>query len=69
MNDLQSYQLMNEKEAAALLAVSVSKLQKDRIKGQGLKYISYGKCARYRKSDIFAFIEMNTRKSTSDKQP
>jgi len=69
MNDLQTYQLMTEKEAAALLAVSVSKLQKDRVKGGGLKYISYGKCVRYRKSDIIEFIEMNTRNSTSDKRP
>lgn len=64
---LQAYQLINEKEAAALLSVSVYKLQKDRITGQGLRYVSYGRCVvRYRLNDIANFIEANTRRSTSE---
>lgn len=69
MNELQSYQLMNEKKVANLLSISVSKLQKDRILGRGPKYVSYGRCVRYRTRDVYAFIEANTRKSTSDTQP
>lgn len=65
LNNLPAYQLINEKEAAAILRVSVSKLQKDRMTGCGLRYVSYGKCVRYRLDDIATFIEANTRLSTS----
>ena len=65
-NTIQAYQLINEKAAAALLDVSVYKLQKDRITGQGLRYVTYGRCVRYRLNDIAAFIEANTRRSTSE---
>ena len=62
---LPDYALLTEKETAAILRISTSKLQKDRVHGRGLRYVLCGKCVRYRLSDITAFIEANTRQSTS----
>jgi len=64
-DSIQAYQLINEKEAAALLGITIYKLQRDRIIGRGLRYVSIGRCVRYRVSDIVAFIEANSRRSTS----
>ena len=56
---------MTEKEVAAFLNVSVSKLQKDRIAGRNLIFITIGKSVRYRMEDVLAFIELNMKQSTS----
>lgn len=60
-----TYQLLTEKETAVLLGVSISKLQQDRIKGAGIRYVKLGKAVRYRLDDIAAFIETNTFQSTA----
>jgi hypothetical protein len=60
-----NYELLNEKEAAAILRVSVSKLQKDRIRGDGVPFVSLGRSVRYKTKDIISYIEENTRSSTS----
>lgn len=58
------YELLTEKEAAVFLRSSVSKLQKDRIKGMGVPFIKNGKSIRYRLTDLIAYIERNTFQST-----
>ena len=62
---LQSYELINEREVAKILCVSVSKLQKDRIQGDGVPFVSLGRSVRYKISDVVAYIEGNKRSSTS----
>lgn len=56
--------LMNEREAAKALQVSVQLLRKWRANGAGPKYIKLGKCVRYAISDIEEFIAM--RRSGTD---
>lgn len=60
---------IGEKHAAVILGLSVSKLQKDRVKGSGPKFVKNGntKFARvtYRMSDLRAYQQANTHQSTS----
>lgn len=49
--------LLTQKEAAEILSVSPLTLEAWRWQGKGPKYIKIGKLARYRESDIYAFIE------------
>lgn len=58
-------QLKTEKETAALLGISVHKLQRDRRIGSPLKYRKIGKSVRYLMDDIVAFVEAQTFTSTS----
>jgi len=62
---LADYELMTEKETAALLGVSVSKLQKDRIKGSGPSFVVLGRSIRYKYKDMVSYIEANTFSSTT----
>src|ERR1051325_4936909 len=62
-------QAVSEKHAAVLLGLSVSKLQKDRVKGGGPRFVKHGptKFARvtYRLGDLRTYLRENTRTSTS----
>lgn len=62
---LPAYNLLNEKQAAALMNVSVSFLQKLRIRGGGPKFLKISKSIRYRKSDIETYLSESERQSTS----
>lgn len=62
------YQLITEAEAAALLSVSKYKLQQDRVKGQGLRFIRIGRSVRYRLDDIEEYLDAHTFRSTSQQQ-
>ncbi len=63
---LEPYQLLDERETAQVLKCSVSKLQKDRVSGCGLRFVKIGRAIRYRTEDIIVFIEKNSRRSTSE---
>lgn len=60
-------QLLTEKHLAALLQISVSKIQKDRVRGgKGMiPYVLVGRCVRYRLSDLQRYLEQNLRQHTS----
>ncbi len=57
--------LLNTFQVAQLLNCTERKLESDRIKGGGIRYIKIGKCVRYNLSDIKNYIEANTVNSTS----
>lgn len=60
-----NYKLLNTDQAAALLNCTRRKLEIDRIKGGGIRYIKIGKCVRYNLRDIERYLQANTVSSTS----
>lgn len=59
-------ELWNETRTAGFLDVETATLQRWRWLGRNLRYIKVGRCVRYRRSDVEAFLEANTRFSTTD---
>ena len=57
---------LTERDLALRWNVSVKKLQADRLSGRGVQFVRFGRSIRYRLSDLEAFEEINTRRSTSD---
>lgn len=64
-NNNFNYILLNTTQAAKLLNCTRRKLEADRIKGGGIRYIKLGKCVRYDIRDIENYIQANTVSSTS----
>ncbi|OIQ66485.1 hypothetical protein GALL_519440 [mine drainage metagenome] len=59
-------QLLDTKQAAALIGMSVAFLERDRWAGARIPYIKVGvRAVRYRLSDLMSHIESNKRSSTS----
>jgi len=58
--------LLDEKQAAAFLNVSVKSLQAWRYRGGGPKYVKLGRSVRYTMADLEAFVVASKRTSTSD---
>lgn len=57
--------LLTETEAAALIKVQPATLATWRVRGcPNLPFVQVGRCVRYRKEDITAFIASHTRRST-----
>jgi excisionase family DNA binding protein len=50
-------ELMNEKETAAYLNVSRDFMRMSRIRDTGPSYYKVGKCVRYSKADVDAWLE------------
>jgi len=63
--ELAPYAMLNEKQLAELLGVSVSLLQKQRVAGTGIRFYRLGRACRYRAADIIDAIEKATYVSTS----
>jgi predicted site-specific integrase-resolvase len=59
--------LLNEDRAAEILGVSVRTLQRQRVRGDGPRYVKIGKRVLYREEDLAAFIEDSVRQSTSER--
>ena len=60
-------QLLNTKQAAKILGISPSFLERDRWAGARVKFIKIGsRTVRYRLSDLESYIDSQVRKSTSD---
>lgn len=53
--------LLREKQAAEVLNVSRSFLQKGRVYGYGPAYVKYGAAVRYPSSALENYIQANTR--------
>jgi hypothetical protein len=62
-------ELLTERQAAALLNVSVKSLQGWRSRGGGPPYRKLGRCVRYAMTDLDAFLCDAVRRSTSDPGP
>lgn len=58
--------LIDEKQAAALLHVSVKSLQGWRYRGGGPEFVKLGRSVRYEMSDLEDFVQAARRTSTSD---
>lgn len=52
--------LLDEKECASLLGISVQTLRNNRMNGKGIRFIRIGRLCRYRLQDINQFLEENT---------
>lgn len=57
--------LLKPAEVASYLGTSVAALAQQRYRGRGPKFIKTGKLVRYRRSDIKAWLDANTRQQTS----
>ena len=59
--------LVRQEEAAALLSVTARCMENWRHRGEGPKFVRiFGRCIRYRRSDLDDWIERRIRTSTSD---
>ena len=60
-------QLVNEKEAAAFLGYTIRALQNWRLRGGGPQFVKVSaRSIRYRRRDLFAWVEARLRENTSD---
>lgn len=66
LDKLPDSQLLREEHVASWLDVSVSKLQKDRLKGGGLRFFKPGGAVRYRVGDIRQYLKRVDHGSTSE---
>jgi predicted DNA-binding transcriptional regulator AlpA len=58
--------LLRPKEAAQVLAVSVSWLAKSRMRGDGPPFIRIGRSIRYREAELLHWMRSRQRLSTSE---
>lgn len=57
--------LLTNDQAAALLGLSPETLPVWRVRGRGPQHIKVGRLVRYRESDLQAWLDAQTRASTS----
>ena len=69
LEDTAARALLNETEAARILAMQVTTLRRWRWAGKGPRFIKIGSAVRYDQGDLAAFIEDGRRTSTSDLGP
>jgi predicted DNA-binding transcriptional regulator AlpA len=58
--------LLNQKQAARVLGLSVRTLERHRVAGTGPRWARLGRLVRYRQSDLTAWVDSNVRLSTSE---
>jgi predicted DNA-binding transcriptional regulator AlpA len=58
--------LLDEIEVSKIFGRAVPTLQKDRLKGLGPPFVKLGRLVRYRPSEVRAWLDSQTRRSTSD---
>jgi excisionase family DNA binding protein len=58
--------LMTVQEAAEILRLSVSTLNKWRVAGGGPRFVRMGARVRYRPSDLNKYVDERTKRSTSE---
>lgn len=65
----QDEEFVKTREAAIILKVSESKLEKDRVSGKGPKFyrLPNSRTILYRKSELLAFVVAGARQSTSER--
>ena len=69
LEDTAARALLNETEAARILAMRVTTLRRWRWAGKGPRFVKIGAAVRYDPADLAAFIEAGRRASTSDPGP
>jgi predicted site-specific integrase-resolvase len=70
LQTLQTLQLLNEKQAARLLACSVAALRRWRREGRGPQFTRLERCVRYEARAIERFVAENssTKKEAGDRK-
>jgi predicted DNA-binding transcriptional regulator AlpA len=58
--------LLNQKQAARLLGVSVRTLERHRVCGTGRRFCRIGRLVRYRQCDLEAWVAQSLRTSTAE---
>lgn len=58
--------LLDQKQAARILRLSVRTLERHRVAGTGPRYVRLGHLIRYRENDLKEWIESNLRNSSSE---
>jgi hypothetical protein len=58
--------LLDQKQAAHFLRLSVRTLERHRLAGTGPPYARLGRVIRYRQQDLADFVERNLRTSTAE---
>lgn len=58
--------LLNQKQAARILDLSVRTLERHRLAGTGPSYARLGRLIRYRQDDLDAWVRGSLRTSTSE---
>lgn len=61
--------LLSDRQVAEVMGIPAKTLQGFRYKGGGPKFIKVGRSVRYRAADVEAWLEANTKTSTSESQP
>ena len=61
-----SADLLDVNEAAALLRLSASNLNKRRVEGNGPAFLKLGRAVRYQRSALLAWAESQTVQSTTE---
>ncbi len=61
--------LLSVEDAAQVVGLAESTLNKFRVYGTGPRFIKLGRAVRYRPADLDAWIEANGRVSTSEEAP
>jgi hypothetical protein len=64
MDKSELHKLLTEDDYCKLLGISASKAKQDRVTGKGCRFISIGRCVRYRPSDVQSYLEANVRHNT-----
>lgn len=64
---MEDDELLDVIEASAMLRLSPATLRNWRWKGSGPPYVRLGSRVLYRRSELLAFVERQTRTSTSDR--
>lgn len=59
--------LLNQKQAAAILGISVRTLERYRVAGTGPRFSRLGRLVRYRECDLEEWVRHSLRISTSGK--
>jgi hypothetical protein len=59
-------ELLTGQEYARLRRCSVRTIERERSTGGGCRYIKISRAVRYKRRDVFDFIERNARHSTSE---
>jgi hypothetical protein len=58
--------LLTQREYANLRRCSERTIERERASGTGCRYIKIGRGVRYKRADVFDFIERHARQSTSE---
>jgi predicted DNA-binding transcriptional regulator AlpA len=58
--------LIDQKQAARILGLSVRTLERHRIAGTGPRFARLGRLIRYRQNDLIEWVDSKLRNSTSE---